>query len=177
MRNQHLLILVVALLGGASSALAAPRELKLTLEPGLAGLSLPLEERAWGWVGGASLGFSLTSQIWIQVHASVAGFPRHDPALAGTTVATTLVYHLDVASISPYFGIGWAWSAIRTTDGQLLQTETLATLEAGFDVKAHDWLLWGVVIRYYPLFDSDLLGHPAYATVHGRIGAVFNFFD
>ncbi len=171
---------VAAFLAGPITAFGAPRELRLTLEPGAAGLSLPQENRTWGWVGGASVGVGLTAQTWVMVYAGRAGFPGHDLTLTGTTAAVTLVYHLDVLDISPYLGIGLAWSAITTADGTVIQRETLATLEAGFDIAmpgVGDWLLWGVIVRYYPLFDSDLLGHPAYATVHGRIGVVFSDFN
>jgi len=153
---------------------AGPGAIRLTVEPGVGALAPPQDEQAWGFMGGASLAVGITDQLWIQGHADRKIFPGHEPALAATGLGLALTYNLDLLYVTPYLEAGGGWVRIARRDGVGSSSDNLVPiLGFGLDVTWWGWLLAGLGVRYYPVFETDLLTSPAYATIHGRLGVIF----
>jgi opacity protein-like surface antigen len=166
---------LVATLAAAAPLRAGPGAIRLTLEPGVGVLAPPEDEQTWGLMGGASLAVGITDQLWIQAHGDRKVFPGHEPALAATAVGATLTYNLDLLYVSPYIEAGGGWVRISRRDGIGASSDNLVPiLGFGLEFTWWEWLLAGLGVRYYPVFETDLLESPAYATIHGRVGVIFS---
>ncbi len=162
--------MAAAVLSTAGTAWAAPAW-RLSLDPGLAALTPPFETRHWGWQGGGSAGVALGEQLWLEAHAERTRFAGRKPPVDVDSLGLAVSYRLDTLYVSPFLAAGAAKVRVEVATLAEPLTDTVATFSAGFDVRASG-LLWGAGVRYYALFDSDLLGRPAYAILFGRIGVL-----
>jgi hypothetical protein len=168
------LLALVASLTLATPARAGLGALRLTVEPGVGALTPPRDGQTWGFCGGATFAVALTDQLWVQVHGDRKVFPGHEPALAASALGLTLTYNVDVLYVTPYLEAGGSWVWIARQDGiGAAANELVPVLGVGLDVTWWGWLLAGLGVRYYPVFESDLMNSPAYATLHLRAGVVF----
>jgi hypothetical protein len=170
--SRVLLTAALAALGVAASPPARAGDagrLRLAIEAGAGAIKPPVEQRYWGGGGGLLVGLALSRQGWVQVHVARAAIRAREPRLDATLATASLVWGLDILAVNPYIGLGISITDVSTADWGTLRYVT-PSMELGVDVSAFDWLLYGIAVRYYPLFESDLLGSPAFATVNARIG-------
>ncbi len=170
------LALALALAAWPTAANADLGDIRVTLEPGAAVLSQSFAEDAWGLLGAATVAVGVTEQLWLQVHIDQKSFSRHPPAFSATAVGGSLTYSLDVLNVSPFVEAGIARVVLAPERGPTFNPELVPMLGLGIDVLPFRWLLAGAVVRYYPVFETDLLGNPAYATLHLRLGVVVSLF-
>ncbi|MBI5510110.1 MAG: hypothetical protein HY903_15240 [Deltaproteobacteria bacterium] len=149
--------------------------LQLAIEPGVSGLAPPFERRAFGYGGGLQAELGLGEQLRATVFGNRQTFPTRKPGVAVDVLGATLCYRLDDFRIAPTLELGVANVSVSVNRHGVPATSTVSVVGAGFEVVHFDWLLWGVVMRYYPLFGTDLLQAPAYATLHGRIGLALDW--
>ena len=170
----HAHALVVALLVCTGlSARADPLELRLAIEPGFATLRPIGEPSTHGPLAGLSASIGVARQLWLEAYADTALMPGHHPALSVTTAGGSLRYDIDWSTVAPYVALGLSRVRIDAERGELPTPETVLAFAAGFDVVSFGWLLWGAVMRYYPILGTDLFGSPGYVTVNGRVGIAY----
>ena len=156
-------------------AQAALGTLRLALEPSLTMIQTPSRARTFGFGGGGAMEIGLGDELGATVFGNWQRFPDRSQDLNTTAYGATLLYRLDSWWVSPYAEVGAAQVTVTPGGRALPLTELVPILGLGFDVTPFDWLLWGVVMRYYPLFATDLLSAPAFATLHVRIGVVLDW--
>ncbi len=165
----HVGTLLVALLVAAPPAEAGPWALRADLAVGGAVLAPPLESQTWGYVACASAGVRFTELLWLIAFAERGDFPLRQPSIAATAYGAALVYDLDLAPFVPFVEAGVARVSLTTPSGAGL-IEWVPRLAFGVELSI-GWLVLGAAVRYYPLFDSDVLGSPASTAVTLRMGA------
>ena len=168
----------LALLG--TSAFAAPAQaglgtVRLALEPSLAIIQTQSRPHTFGFGGGGSAEIGLGDELGVPVFGNWQTFPDRAPDLKTSAYGATLLYRLDTWKVTPYIELGGAQVTVTPERRVPPPSELVPVLGLGFDVTPFDWLLWGVVMRYYPLFATDLLSAPAFATLHVRIGVVLDW--
>ena len=149
--------------------------IRATLEPSMAEIQTPTRSLSFGYGAGGSFELGLSDQLGVTVFGNWQNFPKRSPELTSTSMGATLLYRLDAWRITPYVEAGMVRTAITPSRGTPPPAELVPTLGLGFEVIYFDWLLWGAVMRYYPLFSTDLLTAPAFATLHIRIGVALDW--
>ncbi len=148
-----------------------------SVEPSAVSLAIPMEDKSYGYGYGGSLDAGITQQLTVTAFARRDRFSRRDPGVGATSAGAALRYCLDVGEIEPYLELGVARVELKVDRRAALPAETHPVLGLGLQGVVSKRLLWGVVMRYYPLFDTDLLGAPAYASLQGRLGVAFGSND
>jgi hypothetical protein len=165
----------LAALALATPARAELGSLRLALEPSMAEIQTPSRPISFGYGGGGSVEVGLGDALGATIFGNWQAFPNRGPELATSAMGATLLYRLDDWRVTPYIELGFARVTVTPNRGIPPPAELIPTLGLGFEVIQYDWLLWGAVMRYYPLFATDLLSAPAFATLHARIGVAFDW--
>ncbi|MEZ4273497.1 MAG: hypothetical protein R3C68_19295 [Myxococcota bacterium] len=146
---------------------AEGRSWRIAVEPGMAHLR-ERNARSWSGGGGISLSVDITQLIAVNLHVehkmsweSDADFDISAAGLGGT-------YRFDTLVVSPFLEGGIAY--LRISQERPLN-EWLPFLGIGIETPLKSWLRVGIILRYYPLLNSELL-EPAYGTLNGRLSFV-----
>jgi hypothetical protein len=158
---QRLALVVISL--WAASAEARRGDVLLAVEPGVASLASGAAQRSWGYLGGASLAIGLGDLIALEAQVDRKRFDHAQVLVFGGS----LTYSLDRLPVVPVLGLGFGRTIVtgRTEE----QVDTVMHLSVGVDARLWRYLQVGAVLRYYPLFQTDLFA-PAYTVLNARIG-------
>ena len=153
-------------------AQAAFDQLTFVLEPGLAMLS-DSGGRSVGGLGALSGAVNLGERLNLQLHVDHKRFPWRDVGLQTTAWGGEVVYNIDVGRVTPFVELGGAVVTILADDDASFGPSAVPMLGAGFDVAGENVFIWGFVVRYYPIFGTDLLSNPAFVTINAKLGVRF----
>jgi hypothetical protein len=129
----------------------------------------PLESEAWGLGCGFFASVGLGRQIYLTALVDLQRFGRRQPGLDLRAYGAALGYAFDIIDPTLFVEVGVARVAVTPDRGVVPAAEILPLLAFGFDVELWPWLWTGAAVRYYPLFDSDLLARPACTLLQWRL--------
>lgn len=162
-------VLVLLVFGARPNpARAALDQAIIALEPGIA-LLRENPATSLGWMGAVSAAINVSDRLFLQVHADHKRFPIRDVGLEASVFAAEVVYALDIGSVTPFIEGGAAAVTLLADNGGSYAS-IVPVLGLGFNAELDDPLIWGVVVRYHPLFETALLSDPAYVTINARLG-------
>ncbi len=156
------------LLANAAVANARPLSLRLSLEPGVSALTVPAGT-SHTLAGGATLALGITDLAWMQLRVSDTPLHLNGPHVRATTWVGSLLYTIDLLSVTPFVELGIGWVRLRGSDGG---AELAPELGVGVDKQLLPWVSAGVVVRYTALVGSTLLDAPASALLQARLSVL-----
>jgi hypothetical protein len=156
-----------------AAASPPPGNFQLAVEPTVWQITPPAGNRAWGLAAGTSLAVGLTDRFGLQLLLSRGLWSESGYRIASMG-AGSLVYNIDVLSVTPFFELGGAAANLRhPKPREVTSRETGFLAGAGFDWTVNKWLRLGVVMRYATFFGSSLLDRPGFLGIYGRASVVF----
>ncbi len=154
---------------------------RISVEPGAALLDANSESR-WGALGGAAVGVRITDLLWLEAWADAKHFRASAPVHRVATVAVLLAYAIDIGPVAPFAELGVARPELEVAPTSRRReptttTEIVPILGLGFDMAVFGALQLGAAVRYLPLFETSLLGSPAYTSLSGRLSLCLDCDD
>lgn len=166
-----LLVAAVASIAPAQAA-AALGSVQLTFEPGFATYRRDRPERSSTLGIGGRAAVGLTDRFLLQVGWDEKHFGAEDPNVLATIRSVGGVLWLDTLPVRPFVELALAQVSLVPDVGDVYGPQIVPELGVGIDTMVTDWLASGVVIRYLPLFETELSAGPAYATISARLAIV-----